>query len=955
MIEFRAFGTLDLRLGDGQELGSLLTQPKRLALLAYMAIATPRGFHRRDKIVALFWPDADQDHARTSLRKAIHVLRRSLGEDMVLSRGDEEIGLNFGEFWSDVAAFEQALDEGATEKGLALYTGDLLSGVHLSESPEFDQWLEGERGRLRRRAQAAARLLAAGAEQRGEHSLAAQYLRRSLSLCPEEETDLQALLRLLDRTGDRAGALKEYDLFARRLGSELEVEPSPESRALVAEIRSRAYRPRAADTPEISNQREGSTTDGPPRRGRRFRQLVPPGVAALALVGVAAALADFGGRRSPTAPESSVVAVIPFRVSGADPFLAFLREGMVDLLSSKLSGTGHLRTIDPRTLLTWWHRTGGDPYRDLDRSEAADLARRLGAGRLLEGEVTGTARHLIMSAVLTNIVDGTELRATVEAPYDSLSGSIDRLAAQLLALGAGEPRHRLATLTSTSLPALREYLEGMAMLRRAAYPDAVRHFDRALELDSTFALAGLGRTDAAIWVGEGGLGTGSIGAWSYRDRLSHRDRARLRSMLGPNYPYRSTNREWFAAAEDVARVSPDDPQAWATVGDQLFHFGSLLGMPAPMERSRRAYDRAIALDSSYLPGWEHVAWIAALAGDSSQARHIIRLRLKHDSISPFAREDHWLGLRVLGDTGLPPLPLSHDSLVSQPNGIAWKAASTGARLADADTVLELTLERVQGKTDRRRAETRARNFYLIRGWPARARRMADAVLSTPEARKDGLILDAIYADGDSALASAIARGAPRQFSRPRTDSGFRDILLQTLAAQLELKRGNSLPARRAVRAWLVKPMMPESLVSVLTTDYAARLFDTQLAALDRRPDALARLEELDTLLMSAPTGGDFFERIGNIESARLWHERGDPARALKSIRRRLEGLQTYSELPRYLRDEGRYAALAGDRDGAITAYRRYLTLRSDAEPSLQPQVDTVRAELASLENERRSR
>jgi hypothetical protein len=131
-------------------------------------------------------------------------------------------------------------------------------------------------------------------------------------------------------------------------------------------------------------------------------------------------------------------------------------------------------------------------------------------------------------------------------------------------------------------------------------------------------------------------------------------------------------------------------------------------------------------------------------------------------------------------------------------------------------------------------------------------------------------------------------------------------------------------------------------------DLAARLLDTQLAAKDRRPDARARLEELDSLLRTGPTSGHFFERVGNIEAARLWLELGEPARALASIRRRRQGLQTYSELPRYLRDEGRYAALAGDRRGAIRAYRQYLALRNEAEPSLQPQVETVRRALAAL-------
>jgi hypothetical protein len=52
-----------------------------------------------------------------------------------------------------------------------------------------------------------------------------------------------------------------------------------------------------------------------------------------------------------------------------------------------------------------------------------------------------------------------------------------------------------------------------------------------------------------------------------------------------------------------------------------------------------------------------------------------------------------------------------------------------------------------------------------------------------------------------------------------------------------------------------------------------------------------------------------------------------------------------------LRDEGRYAALAGDREGAIRAYRHYLTLRSDPEPAVRSKVEEVRAELAALERE----
>ena len=949
MIELRTLGTLDLRGADGGELSSLLSQPKRVALLVYLAVATPRGFHRRDKLLPLFWPETDQEHARTSLRKSVHVLRRALGNDVLYSRGDEDIGLNFGELWSDAAAFEQAVDEAAHEQALTLYRGDLLSGFHLPEAAEFDNWLDTERARLRLRAHEAARDLARQAEAERDEGRAAGWLRRALTLYPHDEVDFQALVKLLNRSGDRAGALQEYQAFAKRLAMDLEVEPSPESRALIEEVRSRSSPPNSSAVP-VAGLRESSAAPHKHRSPVPFRSkwMVLGGVGAVVAIGLMAGLLGREHRTPPDLPSRQVVAVLPFRVSGADPFLGFLREGMVDLLASKLSGTEHLRTVDPRTLLAWWHREGGTDQRDLERSQSLAMARRLGAGRLLEGAVTGTARQLSLTATLIDVESGSEIRANVAAPYDSLSGSIDRLAAEMLALEAGEPRHRLATLTSTSLPAIREYLEGSSALRRGAYADAVRRFDRALELDSTFALAGMGRTNAAIWIGEGSLGSGSLRAWSYRNRLSSRDRASLRFMLGPNHPYRSNGREWLGAAEDLVAVSPDDPQAWASLADQLFHFGGLFGMSDALQRSRRAYERAIALDSAYLPGWEHLAWIEVMTGDSNQARRVIHLRLRRDSVSPLAREDHWLGFRVLGDTSLPPLRLDDDSLVSQPNGVTWKAVAMQAGLADADSVLQHTLHRLQWATDRRRAEARARIFYLIRGWPSRARSAVQATLASGDARKDFLILEAIYAGGDTALAKRIAREVPKDYSTPESDEEFKKVLLQCLVAQFELGRGNPGPARKAVRAWLIKPLKPETSVTVYTTDYAARLLDTQLAALDGRPDARARLEELDSLLSSGPTNGDFFERIGNIESARLWHAQGEPSRALASIRRRQEGLQTYSELPRYLRDEGRYAALTGDTKGAIKAYTHYLVLRADAEPSLRPQVDSVRAELAAL-------
>src|SRR5437867_11889004 len=106
MIEFRMLGTLHLTDAAGHEVKALLTRSRRLALLAYLAASTPRRFHRRDSLLALFWPELDQEHARAALRQALHDLQGGLGREVVVARGDAEVGLDCASLWCDVVVYE---------------------------------------------------------------------------------------------------------------------------------------------------------------------------------------------------------------------------------------------------------------------------------------------------------------------------------------------------------------------------------------------------------------------------------------------------------------------------------------------------------------------------------------------------------------------------------------------------------------------------------------------------------------------------------------------------------------------------------------------------------------------------------------------------------------------------------------------------------------------------------
>ena len=294
MIELRLLGGLELRRGGGLKLDGLLTQPKRVALLAFLAAATPPRFHRRDTLLGLFWPELDQEHARAALRQALHGLRQGLGAEVLTSRGDEEVSVDEQRLSCDVRAFHQALEAEDWTRALELYRGGLLEGFFLSDTPEFERWLEEERGHLRDRACQAAWTLAQRARVECDAALAAQWARRAASLLPDDEEMVRRLIAFLDEMGDRVGAMRVYEEFAGRAASEYQVDPAAETKALMALVRSRetasAPGPTRTQAPIVAPRPPPvpSTESAPRRFGIPSERWVAVGIGLLLLGGVIA-------------------------------------------------------------------------------------------------------------------------------------------------------------------------------------------------------------------------------------------------------------------------------------------------------------------------------------------------------------------------------------------------------------------------------------------------------------------------------------------------------------------------------------------------------------------------------------------------------------------------------------------------------------------------------------------
>jgi tetratricopeptide (TPR) repeat protein len=191
MLELRTLGAVDLRIAGGAELRAVVQQPKRFALLAYLAIAAPGRYVRRDTLLALFWPELDAEHARGALRRSLHFLRRAIGEAALIGRGEEEVGVAGEQLWCDAVAFRKDLERGAPGEALEHYRGDLLEGFYVAGAPGVEDWLDRERRRFRDAAGDAARSLA---RSDSDPARVRKWALRALEL-DQDDTEMRALLR----------------------------------------------------------------------------------------------------------------------------------------------------------------------------------------------------------------------------------------------------------------------------------------------------------------------------------------------------------------------------------------------------------------------------------------------------------------------------------------------------------------------------------------------------------------------------------------------------------------------------------------------------------------------------------------------------------------------------------------------------------------------------------------
>lgn len=699
MIRLRLLGSPAVESRSRAEASEVLRKPKRFALLAYLAAAKPRGFHRRDTLIALLWPEFDQQRARAALNRTLYELRRELGEDAVLSHGNEEVGLG-PSVWCDVVAFDEALERGNRFAALDLYRGDMLQGFYVPGVPEFERWVERERSRLRELAVQAALELSETLDD------AVRWARRACEIDPDDERVLRRLLVTLDATGDRSAALREYEAFARTLAREYDALPSPETQALVEAIRRReaelvphADAPAPGDPPGDARVPEATApaelvAETPvsdpepspsPIRGRRASDIL-----ALILI-CAVAIGAFALFRTPApAPSASspVVSVLPFEYRG-DPSLSYLGEGLASLVTANLTGLPGVESTDARALLAALEQRSEDTRVRAPR-EAAAVASRLGANYFVLGDVVEAGGRIRVNAALHSVQEpGTPVAAaSVEGGPDEVFDQIDVLALRLFrGIASRSSRFSGVSDATRSLAALEAYVNGEQALRAGQFATASEHFKRAVRADTTFALAYLRLSQAANWTGADWVAVRSAeAAVRHGGRLSEPQR-----LLASAWLAYVTGRGLDAEREfrELVATDPQNTDAWYHLGETIFHWGPMFGWHAA--DAREAFSRVLELDPGNVAAIVHLVRLATREGNPALVDQM------SDKIARLGSDDdHVLEVRALrawaaGDTAEQRRLLAEMRLLDAPTlwSIAVSLAANAGEPAAVRSLLPL--------------------------------------------------------------------------------------------------------------------------------------------------------------------------------------------------------------------------------------------------------------------------
>jgi serine/threonine-protein kinase len=643
---------------------------------------------------------------------------------------------------------------------------------------------------------------------------------------------------------------------------------------------------------------------------------------------------------------SDAIAVMPFHIVGTDEDL--WREGMVDLLSTALDATGQFHSSDPRAVLNRW-RLVSRPDELPEPLKAADVAGQLGAGKVILGSMIRTGQNQVRLAADVYSVRWVRKEASVqvEGREDQITTLVDQLSLELLrSIWRGEdvPEIQISALTTSSIPALRAYLEGERAFRHSQFSDAQKAYTRAIDADSTFAMAYFRLAQTYGWfmgLGAEQVPTLMATAEKHSQGLPERDSLLIRGWKITDV---DGNLDAIPLFRGLVTRYPDDLEAWHGLGDAIFHMGSQAGLP--ITASIQPLERTLAIDPTFAPALIHLIEIAYREGDGERARRWTDQYLALDSTSLYAKSFRLVTALSYGSAA--------DSIraatvvdTADSDLLGWMMGRMRLSGADLDVFETVALEAAE---PRHSDEERAMAYWNLA--VAHIRHGQSAAAADYFTRSASLGGDGYQQGIYNIVVTASELGVS-------VDTASK-ILLARLGTERRRPR-NALTVAAIqngaeAEALAMIDQIEERADTAEARGNASFARSLRGEAITLRGRVAAAHDSIDTAISQLRTGLSMINAtwswsrdLDRYSLAQLIQDRGGEEEAI-AIYGSLYW-NPWAEAIGYMR-RAELHERRGETEAALRYYARFVTLWRDADPHLQPQVEAAKRALERLRDER---
>ncbi len=687
-------------------------------------------------------------------------------------------------------------------------------------------------------------------------------------------------------------------------------------------------------------------TSGGWKRLFTWRLAILGGVLAFVALGSVGATMVFMRNHGQDLREDAV-AVMPFHVVGANGDL--WREGLVDLLGTALDATGQFHSSDPRAVLNRWNRAAPDPAELPEPSKAAAVAGQLGAARVILGSLIRTAPNQVRLAADLYSVRWLRKEATavVEGPDDRMIDLVDQLTLDLLRSvweGDDIPDVRTSAMTTASIPALRAYLDGERYFRHSQFEEAQTAFAKAIEQDSTFAIAYYRLAQTLGWfmgLGAEEVPTYLAAAERHSAGLSRRDSLLIRGWKLADV---DGDLEAIDLFEQLVARYPDDLEAWHGLGDAIFHMGSQTGRP--ITAAIEPLERTLELDPTFAPALIHLIEIAYHQGDKVRGREWTERYLALDTTSMYAQSFRLLSPLKFGPADDSALAVAALDTV-QADLLHWsimRLRGSGSSLPTYEAVTLALADPRFDEPDRAMAFWHLGEAHLRHGHVAVAIDLFEQASALSDGDLDGAVLNTMANARE--LGIAVGDASDALVERLADNRNYPVPPLAVAAA----RAGRTAEAQEAV-AWL------ESWADSATANgYTARARSLEGRATALRGRIAAVHDSVDTAIDHLRRGLSMINATWNRQRdiERYWL-----AHLIESRGGEEEAMAIYGSLywttwaePLGLFRRAELHEQRGEFEEAGDYYTDFIQLWENADPHLQPRVESARLALQRIRGER---